>query len=154
MDDPLLRTVLETVPVCDVELERLLTALRVLVLAGAVRGQPPVRRGDMARIQLRARAAVLHQRVRVRGDGDRTATRSRACADASPTAAQSGGEIAPHLIAAVAAYAPLHSSPDIDALLDRPWPVPVAELLTQQVREPREEQRAARDDPEPHADRR
>ena len=39
VDDRLLRAILENVPVCDVGLERLLTALRVVLLANAARGQ-------------------------------------------------------------------------------------------------------------------
>ena len=51
-----------------------------------------------------------------------------------------GNEIAPILVAAVAAFYALHSLPEAVALLDRDWPQAVNELLRQQVREPREEQ--------------
>src|SRR5262249_25822503 len=40
---------------------------------------------------------------------------------------------------AVAAYFPLHALPDAQSLVERTWPSAVADLLAQQVREPREE---------------
>ena len=45
------------------------------------------------------------------------------------------------LLAAVAAYFPLHSLPMTEALLSRDWPETVAALLRQQLREPLEEAR-------------
>jgi 2-polyprenyl-3-methyl-5-hydroxy-6-metoxy-1,4-benzoquinol methylase len=44
-------------------------------------------------------------------------------------------------LVAVAAYMPLHHLPGADALLRRTWPAPVEALLTQQIRNPAEEQR-------------
>jgi SAM-dependent methyltransferase len=55
--------------------------------------------------------------------------------------AAAGREIAPHSIVAIASCEPLHSVPGVESLLDKPWPAPLAALLTQQVREPLEEQR-------------
>ncbi len=81
--DPPLRTILVSVPVCDIELERLLTALRVLVLAGAVRGQPPV---DVWDVWLAFGCALAQQCFINEYVFEVTATertRSRACADAS-----------------------------------------------------------------------
>jgi SAM-dependent methyltransferase len=51
----------------------------------------------------------------------------------------SGSEIAPALLAAVAAYFPLHSLPEAQSLLAAAWPDAVGDLLRQQVREPLEE---------------
>jgi SAM-dependent methyltransferase len=50
-----------------------------------------------------------------------------------------GGDIPPLLLAAVAAYVPLHTIPGVQSLLAADWPGPVADLLRQQVREPFEE---------------
>jgi SAM-dependent methyltransferase len=50
-----------------------------------------------------------------------------------------GGEISPLLLAAVAAYFPLHSIPNAKSLLALKWPEYAAQLLRQQVREPLEE---------------
>ena len=129
--------VLETVPVCDVELERLLTALRVILLGAAASGG-----SDSAMLAFHcalARQCFVNEYV-----FDVTAReldavgrlRQRLTDDA-----QAGREIVPHLIAAVASYEPLHSVPGVEALLDRQWPAPLAALLTQQVREPLEELR-------------
>ena len=136
-EDQLLQVVLETVPVCDVELERLLTALRVILLGAAASGV-----SDSAMLAFHcalARQCFVNEYV-----FDVTAReldavgrlRQRLTDDA-----QAGREIVPHLIAAVASYEPLHSVPGVEALLDRQWPAPLAALLTQQVREPLEELR-------------
>ena len=50
-----------------------------------------------------------------------------------------GGDISPLLLAAVAAYFPVHSLPAAELLLTRQWPPGAAELLRQQLREPLEE---------------
>ena len=52
-----------------------------------------------------------------------------------------GAVIKPLMLAAVAAYQPLHSLADAEKLLGRKWPQAIAELLTQQIREPLEESR-------------
>jgi SAM-dependent methyltransferase/tetratricopeptide (TPR) repeat protein len=51
----------------------------------------------------------------------------------------SGDRISVLLLAAVAAFFPLHSIPDANLLLDREWPSCAMELLRTQVREPFEE---------------
>jgi SAM-dependent methyltransferase/tetratricopeptide (TPR) repeat protein len=52
-----------------------------------------------------------------------------------------GGEINPLMLAAVAAYFPLHTLPIAEALLRRDWPEAAADLLQQQLRDPLEEAR-------------
>jgi ubiquinone/menaquinone biosynthesis C-methylase UbiE/tetratricopeptide (TPR) repeat protein len=52
-----------------------------------------------------------------------------------------GSEVPPLMLAAVAAYFPLHSLAMAESLLERDWPETVAGLLRQQVREPLEETR-------------
>jgi 2-polyprenyl-3-methyl-5-hydroxy-6-metoxy-1,4-benzoquinol methylase/tetratricopeptide (TPR) repeat protein len=52
-----------------------------------------------------------------------------------------GDDVSPRLLAALAAYLPLHSLPAAESLLAAQWPNCVAELLQQQIREPVEEQR-------------
>src|SRR5262249_39178664 len=47
--------------------------------------------------------------------------------------------LAPHRLAALAAYVPLHSLPHAQALLERAWPAPLAAVVTPPVREPWEE---------------
>jgi 2-polyprenyl-3-methyl-5-hydroxy-6-metoxy-1,4-benzoquinol methylase len=50
-----------------------------------------------------------------------------------------GSDISPLLVAAVAAYFPLHAIPNTKVLVALKWPEYVAQLLRQQVREPLEE---------------
>ena len=138
--DPLLRALLETVPVCDIELERLLTALRVIVLAGASTAEGSAGDEDaLAFYCALARQCFINEYV-----FDVTSRELDAVEQLRwrlSDEARAGREIAPRLIAAIAAYGSLQSVPGIDALLARSWPAPLAALLTQQVREPLEEQR-------------
>jgi tetratricopeptide (TPR) repeat protein/SAM-dependent methyltransferase len=140
VDDLLLRTILENAPVCDIDLERLLTALRVILLAEAARGQPAS--GAYGASWLAFGCALARQCFINEYIFEATATERELAARLQRylgQALRADGEVAPQLLAAVATYVPLHSISGIDALLDRPWPVPIALLLTQQVREPREE---------------
>ena len=136
-EDQLLQALLETVPVCDVELERLLTSLRVILLGAAASGT-----SDNAMLAFHcalARQCFINEYVfdvTARELNAVRQLRQRLTEDAA-----AGREIAPHLIAAIASYEPLHSMPSVESLLDKPWPAPLAALLTQQVREPLEEQR-------------
>jgi 2-polyprenyl-3-methyl-5-hydroxy-6-metoxy-1,4-benzoquinol methylase len=52
-----------------------------------------------------------------------------------------GANIEPLMLAAVAAYQPLHSLPDAERLLGRKWPQSIAGLLVQQISEPLAEKR-------------
>ncbi len=64
-----------------------------------------------------------------------------------------GSDISPLLLAAVAAYFPLHSLPESRLLLAANWPRFVTDLLRQQVREPLEEAEDRRSDPGSDRDR-
>jgi len=55
----------------------------------------------------------------------------------------SGAEIAPHLLAAVAAYFPLTRLAGAEKLLPRKWPTPIARIIDQQIREPLKERELA-----------
>jgi ubiquinone/menaquinone biosynthesis C-methylase UbiE len=70
---------------------------------------------------------------------ERLLTNCRAILLARSAALESSAPIRPALIAALASYVPLHTLPSADRLLERKWPAPVDDLLTQQVREPRRE---------------
>lgn len=52
---------------------------------------------------------------------------------------ESGADVTPLMLAAVAAYFPLHVLPNAEALLRRDWPADVTGLLRVQLREPLEE---------------
>src|SRR5581483_8515285 len=58
------------------------------------------------------------------------------------SAALADGAAIPALsLAALAAYVPLHTLPESERLLSRPWPDAVRAVLAQQVSEPQEEAR-------------
>src|SRR5262249_56404543 len=82
-----------------------------------------------------ARATVLHQRICFRNDAggrDEGRRTKRALADGSPSAMQ---------IAALAMYTPLHTLLAASALLERKWNPQIEAVLTQQLREPAQEQK-------------
>ncbi len=56
-------------------------------------------------------------------------------------ALEKGGAVPPLWVAAVGAYFPLSGVPLADRLLDKSWPAAIGAVLTQQIREPKEESR-------------
>jgi SAM-dependent methyltransferase len=70
---------------------------------------------------------------------DEEARQSTQLRDVLSQRLQDGDAVAPMLLAAVAAYFPLHSLPTAPLLLDREWPKPAAEIIQQQAREVLEE---------------
>ena len=66
----------------------------------------------------------------------------------------SDAAIDPMQIAVLAMYVPLHALAVAPALLDRSWTHAIDDVLTQQVREPRAGERAARYDPAADRNRR
>jgi tetratricopeptide (TPR) repeat protein/SAM-dependent methyltransferase len=140
-DDELLRALLETAPVCDVELERCLTGLRAILLDAARESPATAAEDGLFRFCCAlARQCFINEYVfDVAADElDRVHALHRRLA----AAAQSGAPIPPLWIVVAAAYLPLHSLPGADALLARSWPPSLAALLVQQVAEPLQEQRA------------
>jgi tetratricopeptide (TPR) repeat protein/SAM-dependent methyltransferase len=140
-DDELLRVVLETVPVCDVELERLLTAIRAIFLAAAHEGPPaPEEDGLLRFFCALARQCFINEYVfDMNSDEIEGVRRLR---ERLVRAIASGGAVPVLWLIAAASFLPLHTLPGAEALLDKSWSPAVAALLTQQVREPLEELRA------------
>ena len=134
--DPLLIRLLESTPVCDLELERFLTALRFILLEAATATSDPGA-PDQGMLKL---ACALAQQCFVNeyvfalaeGELDR-ALRLRATLIAGLAA---GDPVPPLRLAALAAYLPLSALPAAEAILSRLWPKELDGLLTQQVREP------------------
>lgn len=137
---PLFVELLKSTPICDVELERLLTALRFILLETAARASPsaPVNAELLAFACAMARQCFLNEYVFAQ-DAEERALGTRV-ADMLAAAMSSGSDVNELWLAASASYAPLHSLPVAGALLERKWSAPVADLLVQQVREPQEEQ--------------
>ncbi len=140
VDDQLLRALLETVPVCDVELERCLTGMRAIFLDAAGEGPAtPTEDGLLRFCCALARQGFINEYV-----FDATPDelgRVVQLRERLVRAIGSGGPVPVLWLIAAAAYLPLHSLPGADALLERSWSPAVAALLAQQVGEPRDELR-------------
>jgi SAM-dependent methyltransferase len=121
--DPLLQCVLKAVPVRDVALERMLTALRAALLAGVEgRGSDDILGFACAL----ARQCFINEYVFA------TTPQEEAQIDRlKETAARS-----PMQLVALAMYMPLHALPEAEALLTKSLPAALDEVLTQQIREP------------------
>jgi tetratricopeptide (TPR) repeat protein/SAM-dependent methyltransferase len=135
----LLRCLMESATIGDVELERLLTALRcaMLELASAADDTSAAADGTLEFCCALARQCFLNEQVFAHTEAEFEAAqrlRDRVSAELA-----AGGTIRAWDLAVVAAYFPLHSLPGAAALLERNWPDAIMPVLTQQVSEPAEE---------------
>jgi tetratricopeptide (TPR) repeat protein/SAM-dependent methyltransferase len=140
-DDELLRVVLETVPVCDIELERLLTGIRSIFLSAVQEGPAtPGEDGLLRFFCALARQCFINEYVfDVTSDEVEGLRRLR---EKLTRVIASGGSVPVPSMVALACYLPLHSVPGTESLLDKSWSPAVTALLTQQVQEPLEERLA------------
>jgi SAM-dependent methyltransferase len=139
--DPLLRCLLENAPVADHALERGLTAIRAALLDHAVATSPhdAADADTLAFFCALARQCFINEYVfEPQAHEIRLLDNLR---DKTVGALHAGAALSPLWLAALAAYAPLHDLGLDSALLARVWPQPLADLLTQQVREPVQELR-------------
>jgi tetratricopeptide (TPR) repeat protein/2-polyprenyl-3-methyl-5-hydroxy-6-metoxy-1,4-benzoquinol methylase len=141
--DGLLRHLLESALVGDVELERLLTATRRVVLDAASSADNDVADDVLAFCCALARQCFINEYVFACAEDE--LDDARRLRDLLIAALESDAQIPPLWPVVVAAYWPLHGLPGADVLLQRPWSAPLAGLLAQQIVEPREERRC-RDD--------
>ena len=130
-DDAMLLAVLKGTTVRDVALERFLTSIRAAVLKQAG-GQPD---DDPALEFLCALARQCFNNEYVFAESPEQTDLVERQRASLIEALDQGTAIAPSRLVALASYRPLASLPDARRLLDRPWPAPVDELLTQQIRE-------------------
>ncbi|MEP7274711.1 MAG: tetratricopeptide repeat protein [Betaproteobacteria bacterium] len=141
--DALLRHLLESTPICDIGLERLLTMTRASMLdavTGSTAGEDLP--DDLLAFHCAvARQCFINEYVFFHaGDESQRAARLRVQLSAS---LQAGDRVSALRVVTAACYAPLSSLPFAAALLQRPWPSPVEALLAQQLAEPAEERRRA-----------
>ena len=134
--DALLRRVLESTTVRNVDLERFLTSLRLDLLRNASNGTA-VDETELGFCCALAKQCFINEYV--------FATTSEEAAQAErlkqmlvESLAQ-GVDVSALWPSAVAMYFPLHSLPNAQLLLDRAWPPPLTDVLLQQVREPEQE---------------
>jgi tetratricopeptide (TPR) repeat protein/SAM-dependent methyltransferase len=137
--DPLLRAIMESAPVCDLDLERFLTCARREMLDDALAAAPG-RTIDPDLLTFRcalARQSFLNEYVHAFDDeeADKVAELRQRLADALGA----GTEPPPLSLAAFGAYEPLHTLPLAQTLTAKAEPVKA--LIDQQVSEPLEEAR-------------
>ena len=140
VDDRLLRVLLETTQVCDIELERCLTGMRAILLEAAT--EAPATLAEDGLLQFccaLARQCFINEYVfDVTSEELKLAGQFR---DRIVRAIGSGRDVPVLWLVAAAACLPLSSIPGVEALLERSWSPAVAALLHQQVAEPRAERR-------------
>lgn len=137
--DRLLQALLESTPVCDLEIERLLTDARHAALDLATAADKTSVSDDVLKACCAlAQQCFINEYVFAAGP---ELERAMALRDQVAAALAAGQAVAPVALAVVAAYVPLHSIAGVQALLEGSWPDPVARLVTQQVREPAREQK-------------
>src|SRR5581483_4956363 len=127
--NPLLLHVLQSMPVRDVGLERLLTSMRCSFLLATTDGPASDHRISLACAL--AKQCFINEYVFAitPQETDQIA----AVRDTIARALTSGAAIEPIRLAVLAMYEPLHTVPSATALLERQWPPPVNELLELQI---------------------
>jgi tetratricopeptide (TPR) repeat protein/SAM-dependent methyltransferase len=131
---------LELLPLCDADLERVVVALRraLFEVAAADKELSPDGLTVLCGV---ARQCFVNEYVSGASDDERH--RAAALGDRLAAAAAQGEDVPPQWIAAVAAYHPLASLPGGERLAERTstptWPAPLAALLEQHIAEPRTE---------------
>jgi tetratricopeptide (TPR) repeat protein/SAM-dependent methyltransferase len=140
-EEPLLRVLLESAPVCEVTLERFATGLRFILLEVATADADcAITEPVLSLYCAVARQCFINSYVFAQSDAE--IERTRALRDAVVASLASGAAIPALSLLAVAAYFPLHTLPGAESLLNRSWPDAVTAVLEQQVRAPIDEQRS------------
>jgi 2-polyprenyl-3-methyl-5-hydroxy-6-metoxy-1,4-benzoquinol methylase len=139
--DPMLRCMLESGTVRDLNLERYLTSLRRIVLAIAAdftASGDVVKHTVLAFCCALAKQCFINEYVFARKPEE--TEQAERLKDTLTDALAAARTISPLLPVAVAAYFPLSRLPGSQLLLDRAWPESVRSVLAQQLIEPGEEQ--------------
>ncbi len=138
--DLFLRCALEAVPLRGIAVERFITRLRSAVLEHVYLDITRSNTCDFALIDLIAavaRQCFINEYVFAQNAEE--TRQSAGLKELLERKVMEGQDIPPALLAAVAAYCPLHCLPLATPLAGRNWPQSVAELVRQQVGEPAEE---------------
>jgi tetratricopeptide (TPR) repeat protein/SAM-dependent methyltransferase len=131
--DPMLRALLQSAYVGDLAMERFLTLARSALLDAATAAEK-VDDAALAFSCMLARQCFINEYVFAYATDERA--KVEALRDQVAAALRSGDPIAALPLALIASFEPLYSIPGFEALLERPWPDAIADLLIQQVREP------------------
>ena len=137
--DPLLRALLDSTPICDIEMERFLTMARHAMLEAVTGVTASAGELGMALsfYGALARQCFINEYVFSHTDDEIQAASD--LRDSLVAALDAGTQVPVLWPIAVAAYFPLRTLPSAARLLERQWPGEVAAVLAQQVREPAEE---------------
>lgn len=136
--EALLLALLQSKVVHDIELERLLTAIRRGLLQQAIAGGPAVPdTATLAFLGALAQQCFLNEYIFALGDSERADLQQ--VYDRVTAALEAQAPVALLDLIAVASYLPLCKLPKAASLLGRSWPDAIERLLTQQIREPLEE---------------
>jgi tetratricopeptide (TPR) repeat protein/SAM-dependent methyltransferase len=136
--DPLLLAWLETSRVTDLDIERCLTTARALLLQRAAGSADEADASTVRFASALAQQCFTNDFVFATAD-DEVAQLAQ-LRETIATALASGAAIAPLPLLAIAAYGRLDALTNADRLLERAWPDALQPVLTQQLREPSEEQ--------------
>jgi 2-polyprenyl-3-methyl-5-hydroxy-6-metoxy-1,4-benzoquinol methylase len=137
--EAMLLALLQSRVVHDLELERLLTAVRRGLLQQAIGGDPqPVDDNGLEFFCALAQQCFLNEYVFALGDIEQAELQR--VHDRIVAALEAGTAIVPLDVIVTASYLPLHKLPGASSLLARAWPDAVERLLTQQIRDPFEEE--------------
>jgi 2-polyprenyl-3-methyl-5-hydroxy-6-metoxy-1,4-benzoquinol methylase len=144
--EAMLLALLQSKVVHDLELERLLTAIRRGLLQHAIEAdRQPVDGDGLGFFCALAQQCFLNEYVFALGDVERAQVQQ--VEDRIVAALGAGAEIASLDLIVAASYLPLHRLPGASSLLTRAWPDAIERLLTQQIREPLEEEADRKDIP-------
>jgi Flp pilus assembly protein TadD/SAM-dependent methyltransferase len=136
-DDTLFHALLGCAPVCDLSMERFLTLARFALLDAVIEGRHLANGDPLPFCCALARQCFINDYVFAYTGTE--IERAAALRDGVAASLERGEAVAPWHVGVVAAYFPLISMPQREAMLARTWPEPLAALLTQQLREPLEE---------------
>jgi 2-polyprenyl-3-methyl-5-hydroxy-6-metoxy-1,4-benzoquinol methylase len=132
-DDPLLLCILQSTPVREFSLERVLTLLRGALLADAAAERHFDDKAFTFCCALAKQCFINEYVFATTPEEDTEVDRLKSEIASSA--------IAPIKLAALAMYLPLHALPDASTLLAHSWPPAVDAVVTQQLREPLQERK-------------
>jgi SAM-dependent methyltransferase len=137
--DALLCRVLESTTVRNVDLERLLTSIRleILRIASDAAGGGDVEDEVLGFCCALAKQCFINEYVFATTPEE--AEEAQRLKQRLAEALAENLNVSPLWAAVVATYFPLDSLPNAQSLLERAWPTPLTDVLAQQVREPQEE---------------
>ena len=136
--EPLLKALLDAMPICDLEMERFLTMARHALLETAMTASGGEADHALSFYSVLARQCFINEYVFCCTDDE--IKKAADLRDSLAAALETDTPVPALWPVAVAAYIPLCSLPLAARLLERQWPEEVAAVLKQQVREPAEEQ--------------